>query len=373
VGPPAIGCGFTGKMSARLLRVVLLSKVRLNPYVQLLRKGLQQADANLAVSIEPNFSLPWILRHRRDVDLLHLHWLELLFDYPDRRLRWKRAFSVLAGLLAARMFGIKLVYTVHNLAQHERRYPLLNALAGRLVFRLAGAIHVHDEAARHEVARRYGRLAAIYVAPHGHYATWYANTVSRAEARRRLKLPPDGFVYLFLGLIRPYKGLEALIAAFTAMPGDNVRLVIAGHVADPAYLDSLIEQAGPDPRILLRPEYVPDDEVQIFCNAADVSVLPYRDVTTSGAVWLAFSFGLPVIAPDRPPFRALIEDGRGLGYDAEHTQGLTAALQQAQALDGERVRAAIRRFLEGHDWHTIAMIHAAVYHRLVTPSPHLGA
>ncbi len=355
-------------MSGRSLRIVLLSKVRLNPYVQLLRQGLLQAGEDLSVSVEPNFSLPWLLRHRRDVDVLHLHWLELLFDYPDRRLRLKRAFSVGAGLLAARMFGIKLVYTVHNLAQHERRYPLLNALANRLVFRLAGAIHVHDVAARQEVARRYGHRSAIYVAPHGHYATWYANTVSREEARRRLGLASDEFVYLFMGLIRPYKGLETLIAAFAAMPDENMRLVIAGHIAEPDYLDSLVEQAGRDPRILLRPGYVPDDEVQVFCNAADVSVLPYRDVTTSGAAWLAFSFSLPIVAPNRPPFRDLVADGRGLGYDAAHAQGLTLALQQAQALDGERAQAAIRHFLKRHDWPAIAMIHAAVYHRLVAPS-----
>ena len=347
------------------LRIVLLSKVRLNPYVQLLRQGLLQADENLSVSVEPNFSLPWLLRHRRDVDLLHLHWLELLFDYPDRRLRLKRAFSVGVGLLAARLAGIKLVYTVHNLAQHERRYPLLNALASRLVFRLAGAIHVHDEAARQEVARRFGRRSAIYIAPHGHYAAWYKNTVSRVKARGRLGLPPDAFVYLFLGLIRPYKGLETLIAAFAAMPDEDVRLVIAGHVAEPAYLDSLTEQARQDPRILLRPGYVPDDEVQVFCNAANVSVLPYRDVTTSGAAWLAFSFGLPIVAPLRPPFRALIEDGRGLGYDPQDPQGLGLALRQVRAMDGAGARRSIERFLVGRDWRTIAAIHAGVYRRLV--------
>ncbi|NOZ05900.1 MAG: glycosyltransferase [Chloroflexi bacterium] len=354
-------------MSGRSLRIVLLSKVRLNPYVQLLRRGLLQADEDLSVSVEPNFSLPWILRHRRDVDLLHLHWLELLFDYPDRQLRLKRAISVGAGLLAARMFGIKLVYTVHNLAQHERRYPLLNALANRLVFRLAGAVHVHDETARQEVVRRFGHRSATYVAPHGHYATWYPNHIGREEARQQLGLPADAFVYLFLGLIRPYKGLETLLEAFGDLHEEKVRLVIAGHIAEPAYLETLTRQARRDPRILLRPGYVPDDEVQVFCNAADVSVLPYRDVTTSGAAWLAFSFSLPIVAPNRPPFRDLVADGRGLGYDAAHVQGLTLALQQAQALDGECAQAAIRRFLERYDWRSIAMIHATVYHRLVAP------
>ena len=42
--------------------------------------------------------------------------------------------------------------------------------------------------------------------------------------------------------------------------------------------------------------YVPDDEVGLFFRAADVSVLPYRQIYQSGVVALSYAQGLPVIA-----------------------------------------------------------------------------
>ncbi len=347
------------------VRVVLLSKVRMNPYVQLLRQGLTQADPHLTVSIEPYFSLPWFLRKRGQVDLLHLHWLELLYDYADLGLRLKRAFSVLAGLLVARLSGVRLVYTVHNLGQHEDRHARLNALANRLVFRLADAVHVHDQMAAWEVARLYGRRQGVYIAPHGHYATWYPNVVSRAEARRRLDIPENAFVYLSLGLIRPYKGLETLLDSFAAVPDTSARLIVTGHGAEPDYLDQLKRQAQRDDRVLLRPGYVPDDDVQVNCNAADTFVLPYHRATTSGAALLAFSFGIPIVAPDRPPFRALLAHGRGVAYNPELSESLGQALLRARDIDMESARRAVRAYTQELDWPSVAAIHAGTYRRLL--------
>lgn len=347
------------------IRVVLLSKVRMNPYVQLLRQGLTQADPHLTVSIEPYFSMPWFLRNRSQVDLLHLHWLELLYDYADLGLRLKRVFSVLAGLLAARLSGVRLVYTAHNLGQHEDRHARLNALANRLVFRLADAIHVHDQMAAWEVARRYGRRKGVYIASHGHYVSWYPNTTNRQEARQRLCLPTDSFVYLSLGLIRPYKGLETLLGSFAALPDRDARLVIAGHGAEPDYLEQLKRQAQQDDRVLLRPGYVPDDGVQVYCNAADIFVLPYHQATTSGAALLAFSFGLPIVAPDRAPFRALLAHGRGVAYNPERPESLSQALLRARDIDMEHVRRAVRSYTQELDWPSVAAIHAGIYRRLL--------
>ena len=44
------------------------------------------------------------------------------------------------------------------------------------------------------------------------------------------KLPDDACVYLFLGLLRPYKGLEDLIAAFKMIESPKLRLLVAGRV-----------------------------------------------------------------------------------------------------------------------------------------------
>ena len=63
----------------------------------------------------------------------------------------------------------------------------------------------------------------------------YPNVVSRAEACRRLGLPEDAFVYLLFGALRPYKGLEELIAAFRQLADPDAVLLAAGQVWPESY------------------------------------------------------------------------------------------------------------------------------------------
>ena len=77
-------------------------------------------------------------------------------------------------------------------------------------------------------------------------------------------------------------------------------------------------------------------------NAADVVVLPYRRITTSGAAMLAWSFGKPVIAPALPAFVESMDNAPFLGilYDPTDPAALRNALQQATAIDWQAHRAS---------------------------------
>ena len=132
--------------------------------------------------------------------------------------------------------------------------------------------------------------------------------------RERLGLPLGGFVFVCLGLLRPYKGLEELIPAFRGCR-PRLRLLVAGRppTTQPTSTGSAY-LAGGDPRIILEPRFIPAEEVQVYLNAADAAVLPYRQITTSGAALLAFSFGLPVVAPAIGAFPNLVTAANGLLY-----------------------------------------------------------
>ena len=97
------------------LRILLVSSVQLNPYVRLLADGLQAAGAS--VRLASGISLPSLLVHRwRGLDVIHLHWLELLYESPHRVVSAWRLVMILLTLAVARLWGIKVVYTVHNLS-----------------------------------------------------------------------------------------------------------------------------------------------------------------------------------------------------------------------------------------------------------------
>jgi glycosyltransferase involved in cell wall biosynthesis len=337
--------------------VLQISKVRMNPYVRLLREALVEVgiDCSLADGLSPRLARSWRF------DVLHLHWLELLYTSPHLGRSLRRLVAVLTGLVSAKAKGAKVAYTVHNLNPHEQAFPLLNRIANRAVFAMADALHVHDEEARQAVAQTYGRRDGVYVIPHGSYIGAYPNSCTTREARERLGLADDAFVYLSLGQVRRYKGIEDLVAAFGQLGDDAAELVIAGNVHDAAYGKELAQLTQGRTGIHTWFQYVPDAEVQYFMNACDVCVLPYRDVTTSGGAILAFSFGRPIIAPALGGFSELLGDGRGIVYNPEAKEGLLGALQQARSLDVADAGRKALAWASEHAWSALAPRFARVY------------
>jgi glycosyltransferase involved in cell wall biosynthesis len=215
----------------------------------------------------------------------------------------------------------------------------------------------------------------IAVIPHGHYIDAYPNTITRADARRALHLPltinhspftiNHSPTLLFLGLLRPYKGLEELLPAFRSLPDPNAVLLIAGRPRPSDYAARLAAQANDDPRVRWHPHFVPVDEVQLWMNAADAVVLPYRQITTSGAAMLAWSFGKPVIAPALPAFGEPMTGAPFLGllYDPTAPDGLAEALRQATTIDWQSRHEPILAWARQFDWPGIGRQLARLYQR----------
>ena len=348
------------------LRVAIAAPAHLNPYPILFHRAVQQADPTMSCALW-SWGLSWrrLLGSQRP-HVLHLHWLELIYrHYAPWRMRLPLWIHMLLAIGAARLLGVKIVYTVHNVWQHEAEGQLLYRLANRFVLCLAHAVHVHSEAAREELVRSFGCRQPVVVIPHGNYVTWYPNECTPEVARERLGLPPDGFVYLSLGQVRPYKGVEELLHAFAELAGEELVLMIAGRVQEPEYGERVRALAAGDPRVRLHLDYVPDDEVQYFMNAADVAVLPYRRATTSGAAILALSFGLPVIAPALGPFPALLGQGAGILYDPQQPQALPGALRAARQVDLAAARRAAWEMAHRLDWEPIGQQFAALYRQII--------
>ncbi len=332
--------------------VVQISKVRMNPYVRLLQEALSDAGivCSVADGLSPRLARSW----RGAVDVLHLHWLELLYASPQLSRSLRLLSAVLLGLVWAKAEKCKVVYTVHNLNPHEQAFPVLDRIAHRTLFALADALHVHEEDAALDVTRNYGRRRGVYVIPHGSYVGAYPNDCTRQEARERLGLPSGSFVYLFLGQIRRYKGIEDLVDAFVRLGDAKSQLVIAGNVHDPEYGADLICLTEGRTGIHTWFEYVAGDQLQYFMNASDVLVLPYRDVTTSGAAALGLSFGKPIIAPALGGFREWAANGRGILYEPSQPEGLLEALAQGRHMDVAEAGHRAFAWAREHTWRTLA-------------------
>jgi glycosyltransferase involved in cell wall biosynthesis len=235
-------------------------------------------------------------------------------------------------------------------------------MARNIVFRFSESIHVHNNYTRKLIEKRYKRKSNIFIVPHGNYIGYYPNKISRAEARHKLGLPEKAFVYLFLGLLRPYKGLEDLFNAFNNLKDPNTFLLVAGRVFGINNYESKLKNlTQSDPRINLVMEFIPDDAIQIYLNACDFFVLPYKNITTSGALALALSFGKPVIAPSLASFPEIVPPELGILYDPSQPDALTLALHQARSWPYSE--AMIFRYARQIDWDKLGIKLAALYFR----------
>ncbi|MEA2462811.1 MAG: beta,4-mannosyltransferase, partial [Acidobacteriota bacterium] len=264
----------------------------------------------------------------------------------------------LAMLVRARLAGVRIVWTVHDLRRHDNPRPLRDAFITAVTLRLAHALIVHCDEGRSEL-RQFAQKAITI--PHGRYTGYYENRVTRAEAGRILGVPEEAFVFLLFGWIRRYKGVEQLLDAFERV-GGNAHLVIAGSVPDSALLRELERRTSQSARITFAPGAVPDEQVQLYLNACDVVVLPYQHSFTSGAAVLAMSFAKPCIAARRGCIGGMFDEGGAFLYEGD---ALLDAMQRAMsAQDVAAMGAHNHARVTQWDWDRVARETAGLYELL---------
>jgi glycosyltransferase involved in cell wall biosynthesis len=286
--------------------------------------------------------------------MLHLHWV-WAFTLPGARglpvMRWVAQAWFLVTLRVCRMLGTHLVWTAHNVLPHEPVFAD-DVSARRALVEASDLVLVHSQSTLDELTALGAVPRRSAVIPHG--------PISSSLAAGSLRTPGAGDQpreFLFFGRIREYKGVDELLAAFLAMPDDvAAHLTIAGRCDDPelrSRLHALARRGGA--RVLLRLEHVPGDEVAQLLGTADVVVLPFRRVSTSGSVMLALSHGRPLIVPDLAGLADLPEEAV-FRYDGE-AAGLVNALVRLACADDEilaAMSAAARSYASRTTWQEIA-------------------
>jgi glycosyltransferase involved in cell wall biosynthesis len=334
-----------------------------NPYQSLLygemrRLGVQEIYLGELTPIQTlNFlllPLEVVARRLAGARVLHLHWV-FVFTLPGARrfpaMRRVAQAWFLVLLRVCRMLGTHLVWTAHNVLPHEPVFAD-DVFARRALVEASDLVLVHSQSTLDE-------LAALGAVPRRNAIIRHGPIGSTLPASS-LRTPGDGGRprrFLFFGQIREYKGVEDLLAAFLAVPDDvAARLTIAGQCDDPELRSRLRALARTDgARVLLRLEYVPGDEVAQLFGAADVVVLPFRRVSTSGSAMLALSHGRPLIVPDLAGL-ADLPDQAVLRYNGE-VAGLADALVRLACADGDALAAmsaAARSYASQTTWQEIA-------------------
>lgn len=326
----------------RVLESFRTPRATTNPYLVLLLRSLGD-EADVAT-----FSWRTALLGRYDV--LHLHWPEVLVERRTTSRSLVSALLLGAVLVRCRLTGRAVVRTAHNVRPHES--PARSSAAVlRLCDRWTTAwIRLNDT-----TPTPAGALAVTI--PHGHYRDWY----------RARGVDPEPGRLLTFGLLRPYKGVEDLLAAFAAVEDPALVLRLAGRPTDPGIAEAVHAAAAADPRVSARLDHVPDDDLVDEVERAALVVLPYRDLHNSGALLLALSLDRPVLVPRNAVTDALaaeVGEAWVQRYDGALGPGHLAAAQDAvRGLAG-------RPDLSGREWPEIGRRHADLFHAVASRRRH---
>ncbi len=258
--------------------------------------------------------------------ILHILWNNK-FEHFDR--------TILMLYYKAR--GKKVAFTAHNVNQARRdsQDSLVNRMTLKIQYKLCDRIFVHTQKMKDELCQDFGvAQKTITVIPYPMNDAFPDTELSPAEAKRRLGLKDDEKAILYFGRIRPYKGIEYLLSAVKLLSPNlqgNYRLIVAGEPKKGSenYLDEIqqtIEREFDQSQVIVRIQFIPDEEIEMYFKGADVLVLPYKEIFQSGVLFLAYRFGLPVVATDVGSFREDIIEG-STGFLA--TSGEPADLAKA--------------------------------------------
>lgn len=325
--------------ATQALRIAAVPRETNNPYQELLYTELRRHGVKVSYlgALTPSGTVNQVLmpvelviRRLTGTRLIHFHWsygFRVLGSqrFPALRRITQRWF--LFWLWTARVIGMRFVWTAHNVLPMNPIFADNRYVRSRLVA-ASDLVIAHSSATLDKLDELGMPPRNSVVIPHGQYMPTRSPESLRVPgstpAERRL---------LFFGRVEEYKGVEGLIAAFDALSETpNAHLTIAGECSDDTLSTALsaLSRRLPD-RVTLRLERIPEGQISTVLEWADVVVLPYRQITTSGSAVLALSHGRPLVIPDLPGLANLPDDAV-FRYDGT-VAGLTNALREVLRVD----------------------------------------
>lgn len=242
------------------------------------------------------------------------------------------------------------VAIVHNVKPHER-FPFQQALA---TWALKPTVHgvVHSRYVA-DVLSGWLKALPITVVPHP----------------PNLELTPVGppprppLRLLFLGYVRPYKGLGMCIKAIRKAVDDglDVVLTVAGEFWEEQDIyTELVQDEALEDRVRLIPGYVSNSEVARQLSIHHAVVAPYLSATQSGVIPLGFAAGRPAVVTNVGGLGEQVEDGlNGTVASALTARGLADAIIK-MAGSYAQLQAAAERSVP--TWEQVAAAVTAVSH-----------
>ncbi len=274
-------------------------------------------------------------------------------------------------LVGFRLFGLKVLLTVHDVLPHHWLLPKplrVLELASLLTMYLAASrIVVHHQEAEDLLHERFAvPREKVSIIPHGPF---------KVSGTPPTYKESDEITALLFGSLRENKSILASIKAVQELRASKVpvRLVVAGrpYASEAAYWQRCVEEIATAPDgISVEARYLEDEEVKSIISEAHLFLLPYKDFRSqSGVASLALSNGRPIVATRAGGLSELLIPGRtGFPIEQPTVDGIKQGLEQAVRIGHEGLvrmgREGLDFFAGDRSWSAITDDYIGLYRDL---------
>ena len=243
-----------------------------------------------------------------------------------------------------------ILWTVHNHERHENK-SWLDRIGYKIIANYADVLVVHSKWSKNFVQNTLKPTGYVVVMYHGNFIDYFCCNESIEISRARFNLNSKKLTVGIIGTIRPYRGHDVAINIFQ---GSNIQLFIAGKCYDKIYLDSLarLDRSG---LAVFWPQPLSDSEYASAINACDIILLPYRKITTSGALLASWSLGRSIIAPKHPYFLELISQDSAAGYLFQDYHEIPSLLEDLVSIPFEERYCSSLEKAKMYDWDKVVL------------------
>ena len=279
-------------------------------------------------------------------NIVHIHWTNIMYASRYNFLVPVKFLLTTFLLALTKLRGDRLVWTMHNYHDHESRHKFFDRLSVKFLVIFADAIIVHTKAGADYLKEELNRKKFVYIIPHGHYVDFYGQRLTQPDQNllKKFNISLEDKVFISLGAIRPYKGLEVLIDIFNTLPG-NYKLLIAGKPFFPKYTQDLKRRIS-NSNIIFSDSLVPEESIPKYFSLANFSIFAFSKILTSGSVIMSLSYGVPAIVPAIGDLQFVVQDGFN-GYKYSSREHLKKVIEKVSMLSQEEIDLMKSQALEG--------------------------
>lgn len=225
-------------------------------------------------------------------------------------------YNVLDIRMFCKLFKSKLAVSLHEVCNHDNpdfhhQNPLVKYLIRNKVDVIVYSKKSFDDIVMYEGIK----MDKVKIIPFGKFET-YKYMINRSG----LNLPTRYILYI--GYIKPYKGLDIFYHATSSLDDFGVKYVVAG-----AGESDCLALMNNDERYVVINKYLSVYEFADLIYNSEFIVCPYKSGSQSGIPMSSYVFNTPFVASDIPSFRDMIDDNEnGMLFDVGDESALKSKL-----------------------------------------------